>query len=233
LDHEAFEVLCLLGRGIEQVRMGSQMVWRPTRYVERVTPEGRHTGFRHPSASANDDASLVAGSNAIVVAGHQLLQETNGFVARRLVIFAAGRPLYLEGSSPPGLTEGQVMLERLRRCRDGMSFEHLILASNKNTRDDMRETCRTADLRGLTRVRAVTVSVHVARTLEFAREACREFPGVSVRVEGAEDILSRRYSGRRGVAAMISAARNSPAQSRTLEWELRGLEALRAGSYGR
>ena len=70
-----FEVLCLLGRGIEQVRIGSDLVWRPTRYVERPTLEGRHTGLRHSSAAQHDDSSLIAGSNAIIIAGCQLLKE--------------------------------------------------------------------------------------------------------------------------------------------------------------
>lgn len=227
-----FEILCLLGRGIEHVRIGPDLVWRPTRYVERPTLEGRHTGLRHRSAAPHDDSSLIAGSNAIIIAGCQLLKEIDRFGELRLVIFTGGRPSYLEACSPLGLTEGQIMLERFRRRLEDSDFEHLILAKNRNTRDEMRETCQAAVCRGLTRVRAVTVSVHVPRTQEFARQACREFPGISVCVEAAEDVLSRRYSNRPRCLEEIHKVKASPCYVRTAEREQRGLEALRSGNYG-
>lgn len=226
-----FEILCLLGRGIEQVRIGSELVWRPTRYVERPTLEGRHTGLRHRSAAPHDNSSLIAGSNAIIIAGCQLLKETNRFGELHLVIFTAGRPSYLDAHSPLGLTEGQIMLERFRRCLEDTDFEYLILANNRNTRDEMRETCQAAVSRGLTRVRAVTVSVHVPRTREFARQAYREFPGVSIDVEAAEDVLSRRYSNRPRCLEEIHAVKDSPCYARAVERERRGLDALRSGNY--
>jgi hypothetical protein len=227
-----FEILCLLGRGIEQVRIGSDLVWRPTRYVERPTLEGRHSGLRHGSAAPHDDSSLIAGSNAIIIAGCQLLKEVNRLGELRLVIFTAGRPSYLEAHSPLGLTEGAIMLERFRRGLRDTDFEYLILGTNRNTRDEMRETCQAAVSRGLTRVRAVTVSVHVPRTREFARQACREFPGVSFQVEAAEDVLCRRYSNRPRCLEDIRTVKCSPCYDRTAESERRGLEALRSGHYG-
>ena len=131
-----------------------------------------------------------------------------------------------------GLTEGQIMLERFCRCWKDTGFEHLILANNRNTRDEMRETCQAAVSRGLKRVRAMTVSVHVPRTQEFATQACREFPGVSFHVEAAEDVLRRRYSNRPRCLEEIRTMKDSPCYARTAEPERRGLDALRSGNYG-
>jgi len=200
--------------------------------VERPTLEGRHSGLRHGSAAPHDDSSLIAGSNAIIIAGCQLLKEANRLGDLRLVIFTAGRPSYLEAHSPLGLTEGAIMLERFRRCLNDTGFEHLILANSRNTRDEMRETCQAAVSRGVTRVRAVTVSVHVPRVQEFASQACRDFPGVSFQVEAAEDVLRRRYLSRPRCLEEIRTLKDSPCYSRTAERERRGLEALRSGRYG-
>jgi hypothetical protein len=226
-----FEILCLFGRGIEQVRIGPELVWRPTRYIEQPTPEGLHSGLRHRLAAPGDNSSRIAGSNAIIIAGCQLLKEMGRSPELRLVIFTAGRPSYLEAHSPRGLTEGEIMLQRFRRCLRDADFEYLILADNRNTRDEMRETCRAAVSRGLARVRAVTVAVHVPRAQEFARQACREFPGVSFDIEAAEDVLCGRYSTRPRCLEEIRSVRDSPCYARTAESERRGLAALRSGSY--
>lgn len=226
-----FDILCLLGRGIEQVAIGPNLVWRPTRYIERTTLEGRHTGIRDRSAAIDDDYSLIAGSNAIVMAGCHLLKRPDLLRENRLIIFAAGSPPYLSSRPELYLSEGQVMLERLRRASPRSSFEHIILERNQNTRDDMLETCGIAASRGLTRVKAITVAVHAARTQAFAEAACHEIQTVFVKVESAEQILRDRYANRHRCLEIMDRANSSRAYSRTAERERHGLEALRTGRY--
>src|SRR5882724_4834894 len=99
--------LCVLGRGIEKVATSAGDVWRPTRYIEVPSERGGHTGKRARGLNLHDDRSVIAGSNANVLAACQYLQQTQE--PPRVVIFAAGRPGYIADA---GITEGKVMLEK-------------------------------------------------------------------------------------------------------------------------
>jgi hypothetical protein len=229
--HSAPDVICVLGRGIEQVRTNSGERWRPTRYIEAVDENGCHTGCRRREVNINDDYSLVAGANANVLALCQRWRECALCKHRpSVVVFAAGRPAYLSRTEP-FLTEGLVLSEAFRRRTGARGCEMLILAQNRNTRDDILECARIADGRKLREIEVITVSVHLPRTAEFARLAHSEMPQARFHLIASEDVLRRRYLRFARFPVALEEAQKSRAYLRTEAREAAGIRALRSGEY--
>ena len=225
------DVICVLGRGIERVRTNSGARWRPTRYIEAVDENGRHTGDRRREADMNDDHSLIAGANANLLALCQRWRECITLNhSPSMILFAAGRPDYLAGTEP-FLTEGLILSEVFQRRTGAKGCETLILARNRNTRDDIFECARLAVERGLSEIEVITVSVHLPRTAEFARLAHAGMPQTRFHLSASEDILRRRYRHFAGFDAALEKARRSRAGLRTEAREAAGVRALRAGEY--
>jgi len=228
------EAICILGRGIERVSTRSGPVWRPTRYIERPSPSGGHSGYRYPAAM--DDASaLIAGSHANVLAACTLYDRMrqNG-ATPRLVAFAAGRPGYLDADPDTTLTEGKILREAFtRRVRvPAEETEIMILAENRNTRDDIDRIAALAGERSITAVAMITVRVHIPRAAEFGRLA-RTFDGpVRLDFVAAEDLLQERYARHPGILRALDQAVRSAAYERTAAREANGVRALLTGTYG-
>ena len=228
--------ICVLGRGIERVKTTAGFVWRPTRYIELPGYDGRHSGVRTPGLHLDDDVSIIAGAHANVLAAVQLFEETitEGLTAPS-VIFAAGRPLYLD-SEADSLTEGRVLAANFLRklTTKDITPDICILEKNRNTRDDMRETLRLAIAKNIRRVTFVSVAVHIARAKEFlnlAVEEVEEARALSLCIEASEKILARRYTASASAKAQIVKAMKSRAYMRTSSIERQGVNALRAGTY--
>ncbi len=222
--------VCVLGRGIERVTTSGGEVWRPTRYIEALSARGSHTGRRARGISFNDEHSVIAGSNANVLAACQFFEEAP--VPPGLILFAAGRPHYLRDAEP-GLTEGKIMSEKFIRrvkLRPGES-EVIVLSQNRDTKDDIDEVLKIAEHREIKRVVIITVAVHLARTAEFARVACECSPAcVDFQFIASEELLARRNAR---FARLFRACEKSPAYQRTAAKEQQGIEALRSGNYRR
>ncbi len=230
------DAICILGRGIERVSTRMGVVWRPTRYIERLSERGEHTGFREPRLSLESEGSVIAGANANVVAACQLIGEIEsrgGAVG--LVIFAAGRPKYLSGEADPNLTEGSVLLEKFRRkVFDRMeSSELVVLAKNRDTSDDISESLELSLRRRASRLTLITVAVHVSRASEFLRRTTGLLDRASLQVSimASEEILARRFSRFACTSRVLRECMESHAFSRTAEKEHAGIEALRQGRY--
>jgi hypothetical protein len=228
------DALCVLGRGIEIVRTKQGCVWRPTRFIETPNEDGSHSGHRAAS-NEDDDSSLVAGANATLVAASQLFAEVAPKDRPRLVIFAAGRPQYLAKHPDPDLTEGRVLAEVfMRRIGSAVAarLEVVILSSNRDTQDDIRELRSLAVARSVRQAGIITVSVHLRRAIEFARRV-----GFSHDIDlffiPAEALLLRRYATRPLVAQAIQQIPTSKAFSRTAAREEKGLAASKSGTYQR
>ena len=225
------DIICVLGRGIERARTNSGERWRPTRYVEAVDENGGHTGYRRRDANMSDDDSLVAGANANVLALCQRWKECALLGARPpVILFAAGRPAYL-CRHEPFLTEGLILSEVFQRRTGASGGETLILAKNRNTKDDIFECARIAVERKLREIEVITVSVHLPRTAEFARLARFQMPQVHFHLTASEDVLRRRYASFASFSAALEEALKSRAYLRTEARELAGIRALRAGEY--
>jgi hypothetical protein len=228
------DAICVLGRGIERVKTNRRSVWKPTRYVEALGDVGTHTGKRFAGLTIDDSAAVIAGSNANTLAAIDLF--TNCRNARKppkLVIFAAGRPDYLADDPDQDLTEGRILAERFARgaCPRPDETQIVVLKHNRDTRDDIVETLRLVSSVRLKRLVVVTVAVHIPR----AREISDMLPISEVEIEfiSAEELLARRYRGRRWSIGFLERLIGSVAYRRTLEREERGLLALRSGTYGR
>ncbi len=231
------DVICILGRGIERVSTNWGNVWRPTRYIELPSDAGGHTGFRAPNIDPNDEESLIAGSNANVLAACQLVDEMmRAGVLPALMIFAAGRPPYLSNERDATLTEGKVLVERFLRkmessCR---SVRIEILAKNRTTRDDINEALRLTVQNNAAHLTILSSEVHLPRAREFLKVAVnstQDFRGVDVVFLAAEDLLFRRYSRSKRFSLALQILRQSRAYQRTMEMERTGLHALRTGTY--
>lgn len=230
-------VLCILGRGIEKVSTNVGEVWRPTRYIELLSPTGTHTGQRVKGIGVNDDRSVIAGANANLLAACELfkmLQEDGR--PPHIVVFAAGRPKYLIDEPDPTLTEGRVLEQSfVRRINIDKSQTRLItLATNRDTKDDIEELLILAKRSGINEVAVITVAVHVPRAREFGAVAIRQMSSPpKLDFLCAEDLLAARYRDRIQFASALTLSRASRAFERTREREDRGIRALRSGQYNR
>ena len=225
------DIICVLGRGIERVQTSSGERWRPTRYIEAADRDGHHTGYRARSATVNDDTSLVAGANANVLALCERWKECR-LLQRQppLIVFAAGRPPYLSQAEPL-LTEGSVLSENFQRRTRIKNCETLILAQNRNTKDDIFECARLAVARKLCDIEVITVSVHLPRTAELTRLAQLEMPQLRFHLLASEAVLQRRYARFARFSAVYGEIQKSRVYLRTAVREAAGIRALRSGNY--
>ena len=225
--------VCILGRGIERVSTSRGPVWRPTRYIEVPSANGEHGGCRLP-ADPNDDVSLIAGSNANVIASCELWARL-ALAGKpfRLLILGAGRPAYLAAESDPALTEGRILVAHLlRRAHPPLAnVEIITLERNRNTRDDIEETIALAGAKLIDTVGIITVQVHLPRSIEFARRSRWRGRPVHLIFTSAEALLAHRYSKHRGVMSVLTQVESMAAYHRTLTREEHGLLALVAGRY--
>ncbi|HLJ48461.1 MAG TPA: hypothetical protein VKU01_20745 [Bryobacteraceae bacterium] len=228
--------ICVLGRGIEKVHTRSGDVWKPTRYIERPTSKGAHSGERVPGNNLNDDISLIAGAHANVLAACQLFEELKASGdTPHIVVFAAGRPAYLASDPDPSLSEGRVLADVFIRKLRGATLdtEILVLSHNRDTKDDIDECMTLALSRGISGLAVITVGLHIARASEFAKLAPQYGKGIDLRFIAAEELLLRRYATFSSLRGRLTSIANSPAYKRTLDRENRGIEALRSGGYKR
>ena len=228
--------LCVLGRGIEQAQNGK---WLPTRLIEKPSPQGGHTGYRHLNLDPNDTVSRIAGSNAnIIAATHLFTTLANMGKAPQVVIFAAGRPSYLAQYPDPALAEGGIMAAkfvRLIQKRHRLEVpEIVIFQENKTTWDDTISSLLLADEQGLSRLWVITVSVHIARAREFffaARAQNDSFGKIRVGLISSDKYLRRRYDRWRHIKEALLALLQSTAYERTEMSEQAGIRAFWAGTY--
>jgi DUF218 domain len=232
-SHNA-DALCILGRGIEQVKTNRQLVWRPTRYVEILADVGTHTGKRFQGLTIDDSTAVIAGSNANTLAAIELFGTCRkARKVPKLVIFAAGRPDYLANESDKELTEGRILAERFVRgaCPRLDETQIVVLKKNRDTRDDIAETLSLVSSARLNGLIVLTVAVHIPRASEMAHML--PVPGVEIEFISAEELLIHRYRCRKWSTGFLERLSGSKAYRRTLEREERGLLALRSGTYGR
>lgn len=232
------DVICILGRGIEKVKTSSGYVWRPTRLIEKLSEKGWHTGYRLQGLDPDNEFTVIAGSNANVLAAIQLLEELikNGNPPQ-LIIFAAGRPPYLVDDPDPTLSEGTILAAKFVRSikiDEANMPEIAIQSRNKNTRDDLEESLRLATEKGLKRLAVVTVSVHIERVREFFNLILKEnpqFKNFDVSFFASEKVLLNRYRSVPLYKKLLARVEESAAYQETIEKERKGIEALRSGTY--
>jgi hypothetical protein len=174
---------------------------------------------------------LVAGANANVLALCQRWRECQLLnQCPSVIVFAAGRPDYLSHTES-SLTEGTVLSEVFERRTSAGGCEVLILARNRNTRDDIFECARIAVKRKLRVIEVISVLVHLPRTAEFVRLAQAEMPQAHFHLVASEDVLRRRYARFARFNAVLEQVRKSQAYCRTEAREEAGRRALRSGEY--
>lgn len=230
------DLLCVFGRPIEQVHTSSGLVWRPSRYVERLTEDGKHSGVRvaHVRCDESDPRVVVAGGNANVLAAVRIFERfVDGGMRPEVVMFAAGRPAYIAHHPDPAFCEGAVFKERFTRAvRCNIWPTRILLQSkNKNTKDDLVGTLRYARRRGFRSVGIVSLGLHIPRITNFLRLVHQADPAlrdILVHFFAAEKVLAKASSRYR---AIFRATRSSPVHKRTAAWEAKGIRDLRAGRY--
>ncbi|MBI1975147.1 MAG: hypothetical protein HYS57_02175 [Parcubacteria group bacterium] len=242
---EQFDVIAILGRGIEQVRYGSGVTrWRPTTFVEKCAPAtGAHTGFRTICADQNDPDCLIGGGNANVIAGLELFRRYGA----KAVLFAYGaKSPYLKAFGAP--SEGEVMLwEFMRRVRAaGVSLGNTKFFGGlhsddpryrpSNTFKEIENIMNFAVDSAFVRIAIVTVEVQLRRAQVFTEEILQSEAGSGVDgfwlVEtvwfSSEEILCQRSPRYRRV---IEVVQGSSSRARTFMRELDGIKAFREGRY--
>lgn len=232
------DALCVIGRGIERVKTSNGYVWRPTRFIEKLSPNGYHTGYREQSITPDGDSVVIAGANANVLAAIQLFEDfARTGMPPKLVIFAAGRPKYLDEVPDTTLSEGVILAAKFKRwvkTENTYLPEIVIQSGNRNTRDDLEASLALAVEKGVKQLGFITVSVHIERVKEFfnlIRKCNSSFKDVDARFFTSENVLLDRYRSVALYNKMLEQIQKSEAYKRTLDMERKGIEALRSGTY--
>lgn len=241
------------GRGIEQVMENGTLTWKPTAYLECLTPQYKHSGYRTNGIALSDcnDGVMIAGAHANVMAtAHRFLAGVRENNPPQLLAWAAGRPDYLK-NAPETVSEGSILFaEFLRRVGDPLQLAPDLVVrlqtNNRNTRDDLLESLTMAQEMDLEKIIVVSVLVHLPRIAEFHACALKANPSLAkIQVEFLASELVLLGKGvtyhlllldDREVAGQfedVKLARivDSPAYRRTALREAIGIEALRAGRY--
>jgi len=236
------ECLVILGRGIEKVNVEGKEVWKPTRYIQRLNSKGFRTGSREPALGANDatetEKVFVAGGTANVLAGiefYEMFKEKGQ--EPKLVIFAAGRPAYLD-EEPAGFNEGEPMKEIFDRRIGNEDHETIIQGDDKNTKDDVVNSLKNALEKGMETVAIINTEIAMPRTQEFYKLALQENPEFSqlkVYFIESERLLKERYKDNPVALSEFEKIQNelksSEAWKYTKEREDGGIQAIRDGKY--
>lgn len=241
-----FDVIAVLGRGIEQVRYrDGTLRWRPTTFIGKCEPgTGAHTGFRIIRPDPDDPDCLIGGANANVIAAVQLFSEmlVAGHEPKAILFAFGARAQYLRDRGWP--LEGQVLKEeflyRVGRseyaispavevCGGIDSTEPRYFPSNTNT--EVRNILDFAVSRNLRRVAIITVEVHIGRAKMFAAAWMKQSPYRVIEEPvffSAEDLLVRRS---RHYRRIVRDVRASSALARNAVREANGMIAFCAGAY--
>ena len=230
ISHSPCEAIVVLGRGVCKDKEGR---WRPTPYFEQLK-ESQHSGVFNNNPDPENENTVIGGGNANVLAIFHLYKELSKCGRPpKLIIFAAGRPDFLK-SEPSAISEGMVMRNVLFRRLDREKIkrpETIILADNKNTKDDIEESLKTLVQRGIKTATIITVQVHVDRAIEFtklAKAKTERSADIDITFISSEAILGEinpRYK------KIFEEAKKSAPSQRTEIKEKVGIEALRRGKY--
>ena len=242
------DVLCVFGRGIEKNERG---IWQPTAYLEEMTSDNQHGGERKSGLRLWSENSqvVIGGAYANAVAAARIWNHLHVEQAwPSYIVFAAGKPEYLR-AAPNRVWEGKPLYNVMKKncIENPHTLSDIIFQKdNRNTRDDLLQTLKMAQSRGLKNVGIVSVLVHLRRIAEFLRHALIEDPSlanINTTLYASELVLIGTGSVRNlllledpGVAGpldylAISRIIESPVFRRTAEKEGRGIKDLQAGRY--
>ena len=246
LEHELFPAECIVipGHSIEFVKRASGTgTWKPTRLIQGVNERGWRTGKRKLDLTPKSEDAIVGGGTAVTLAAAEYFSELkeNG-TPLKLIIFAAGRPAYLNENAPedPELVEGKPMVklfEQETRAIEELGEENVVVLwkGHKNTQDDVEKSIELAVSRGYTRIAFLLLELRLERAEAFWNAIRKEKPelnSLDVRFLAAEDFLRRRYKEHPEMARkIISAFESSRAFDKTKKSEVGGAKAVREGGY--
>lgn len=237
-------ILVVFGRGIERPSHSShdETLWQPTAYLERLTPEGKHSGVRSYDLTLDSKDSVIAGAHANVMAAVNCCN--TAYFKPEFVIFAAGRPDYLK-NAPANISEGSV-LAKVFQAKTRSKAQIIIQDQNKNTWDDLVKSLEFAHQTKNGFVKIISVLVHIARISQFlkhVKETRPDLKNINVDIIASElELLEKGtlkevlgYQGEYQESILlhkhISVITMSPAYQRTAGMEQRGINALREGKY--
>ena len=242
-----YECIVVLGRGIEKVQQKGSYVWKPTSLIERTDKRGAHTGYRLNNSI--DTISMIGGSNANVIAAYHLFKSLSASEKPpETIMFAAGRPQYLEKESFD-VCEGVVLAKKFITKLTGKNYPvnfndvddykvadiglvKIILEwQNKNTFSDIKRSLEIASSSGMENIAFITIGVHLPRSaimlykiIENNPHLCRTLP----RFLSADKILS---AGNPRYERIFAALHHSAEFERNAARELLGLMRFLTGDY--
>lgn len=235
------EAIVVLGRG---VGMNPQGNWVPTPSVTigrgpfrghtgeicySLDPDGKVERTKNPNENMS---AVIGGANANVRAAYEIIkvQHREG-QQLPLIIFAAGRPKYLE-NAPEGTSEGSVLRNKLFRLleRDGVELPSFKLQpNNKATIDDICESLKFCAEQGYKNVGIITIEPHVFRSWQMARRVMIENPDITRELQNVFFINSWKVLGEVDPRYhnIFEFVKSTLAYRRTLRLEQAGRRALR------
>jgi hypothetical protein len=232
------DVLIVLGRGINYYIKDMEVKLRPTGLFMQFDPKIRdqiaEINLLNPPDGDTKDAIVAGGNSNILAAVHFLrnLEKEGKYV--REIIFAAGRPPYLQKLSD-SLTEGDIMLEKFNKLKNFYRLPDVPVGNfrdNRNTWDDVRETVGHAKEMEYKNVAMITVGLHVPRVEEFIKKALIDAGGsaeeININVLDGWQILVKAGSHFQKIFDFV---KNTKAYQNTAEMEERGIRMIKDGTY--
>lgn len=243
-EQPLFEAECLVipGHSIELVGVGKDKKWKPTRLIQKTNEKGWRTEQRDTALKGDDENAIVGGGNAVTIAAGQYFSDLErAGILPKLVIFAAGRPSYLNEQAPdkPTLNEGRPMLEAFEKetsVSGKLGKDNVvILGENKNTRDDVEKSIELAVSHRLTKIAFLLLELRLDRAEAFWKVIKSERPELAyldVRFLPAEKFLKEKYKGHPGMfRKILTSFESSKAFLKTNEAEEGGTKAILEKQY--
>lgn len=242
LKIEPVDCVVVLGRGVEKVEIknpdgSTEEVWKPTRYIQKLDETGMRTGKRE-AVALEDEQAWVGGGKANTIASieyYHRLEELG--LKPKLFILSAGRPAYLE-NEPEGFCEAIPMKEIIDQ-ELGSDLNVLIQSDNRNTKDDVLNSLKNAQLNNIKSIAFINTSVAMPRTQEFYKLVIDQYPElaeIKVTFYTAEDLLAERYADSQSASAAFdkiqTQLKNTGAWKNTSTAEQGGIDAIKSGKYG-
>lgn len=197
------------------------------------------TGYRQKGIKADDESVIIGGGVAETLAAAQLINilQKKGHPLR-LIIYAAGRPAYLDEQTPndPEITEGRVMDQYLKKkVTIDAETEKVFLDQNRNTQDDIERSLQTAHERGINSLVFLAIVIRQARCKALLEQTLKdhsEYRSLKIDFLVAEDILRLRFQSHpQALDKILQQLHHSKAYQTMEQRDQEGIAALKKGNY--
>lgn len=225
-------LLAILGRGIQKLPSGQ---WVLTEDLEVCSPTGAHLIERLPIDDRNPHC-LVSGSELNLLAGVEIHRTHPVQIV--VCAYAARAPYLVDADAP---SESEIMSNQLKLliAQNNLAIPEIVVwprdkvvSGISNTQRELRNIFELAVTKDIKKVVVVTVTVHLPRTISFAKDHLikeKNFRDLRVNFLASEQVLVE--ASPRLYTCRVLTLYSSQAFIRSAFYEHRGIMAFLNGTY--